>query len=163
MIKINILKKNEFLTFCILFLLTLLLSGISIPLISNAGVMPDYFLALFIPLIATRFMKMNIYILFFLGLIIDLLVGELIGQYGLILITIYFTNFVLNKYLLFKSLIMRVLQHLILTTIGIIILFTSSLSYELNINLGLFPIKLLTTFLLCIFYAKLIQSLRRKP
>ena len=71
--------------------------------------MPDYFLALFIPLIATRFMKMNIYILFFLGLIIDLLVGELIGQYGLILITIYFTNFVLNKYLLFKSLIMRVL------------------------------------------------------
>ena len=156
------IKKNDSLTFCILFLITLLLSGISIPLISNFGVMPDYFLALFVSIVATRFMKMNIYILFFLGLIIDLLVGEIIGQYGLILVTIYFTNFILNKYLSFKSSAMRALQHLILVTIGVIILFISSLSYELNISLGLFPIKWFTTFLICIFYTRLIQSLKNK-
>ena len=92
MIKKNTYKRSDAIVFCILFLITLLLSRINFPLIGTDGIMPDYFLALFVSLIATRLMKMNIYILFLLGLLIDLLAGELIGQYGLVLIIIYFVN-----------------------------------------------------------------------
>ena len=124
--------------------------------------MPDYFLALFISLIALRYMNMNIYILFFLGLLIDLLVGELIGQYGLVLIVIYFTNFLLNKYFLFKSQVMLASQHLILTTIGLIILLISSLSYELSVNINIFMMKWIVTYLVCLLYSRLIQFLSNK-
>lgn len=124
--------------------------------------MPDYFLALFISLIALRYMNMNIYILFFLGLCIDLLAGELIGQYGLVLIVIYFTNFLLNKYFLFKSQVMLASQHLILTTIGLIILLISSLSYELSVNINIFMMKWIVTYLVCLLYSRLIQFLSNK-
>ena len=129
MIEKNNVKRSELLTLCIIFLITLLISKINIPVINTSGNMPDYFLALFVCLIASRFMNMNIYILFLLGLIVDLLVGELMGQYGLIFITIYFINFLLSKYFLFKTSIMLALQHLTLTTIGLIIFLISSLSY----------------------------------
>ena len=162
MIKKSTLKKNDFVTFCIIFLATLLISRISIPIINTSGLMPDYFLALFISLIALRYMNMNIYILFFLGLLIDLLVGELIGQYGLILIIIYFTNFVLSKYFLFKSQSMIILQHFILTTIGLIILLISSLSYELSVNINIFMMKWIVTYLVCLLYSRLIQFLSNK-
>tara|TARA_B100000795_G_C22633410_1_gene373501 strand:- start:132 stop:623 length:492 start_codon:yes stop_codon:yes gene_type:complete len=162
MIEKNNVKRSELLTLCIIFLITLLISKINIPVINTSGHMPDYFLALFVCLIASRFMNMNIYILFLLGLIVDLLVGELMGQYGLIFITIYFINFLLSKYFLFKTSIMLALQHLTLTTIGLIIFLISSLSYELTININLFAVKWIVTCLVCLLYNKLIQLLSDK-
>ena len=70
MIKKNIFKMNRLLISCLLFLFTLFLSHIHIPLVSSIGLIPDYFLALFTTLIATRFINMNIYIYFLIGLII---------------------------------------------------------------------------------------------
>ena len=158
MIKKNTFKRNEALTFCIIFFFFFLLSRINIPFITNYGFMPDYFLALFVSFVASRFMHMNIYILFLLGLLVDLLAGELIGQYGLIFISIYFTNFILNKYFIIKSILMRNSQYLILTTLGLIILLISSLSYELNININIFIIKWVLTYLVVLLYNQIIRN-----
>lgn len=153
---------NRFLIGLLLFLFTLFLSHIHVPLISSIGLIPDYFLALFTVLIATRFININIYIYFLIGLIIDLLVGELIGQYGLVFIIIYFTNFLLNKSFLFKSPIMLVSQHIFLATIGLLVLLISSLSYDLSMNLNLFFMKWIVTCLACLLFHELIQHLSKK-
>ena len=160
MIKINNLKRSQLLKFCIIFFITLLIAKINIPVINTSGGMPDFFLALFVSLIASR--VMNIYILFLLGLLVDLLVGELMGQYGLIFIAIYFINFLLSKYFIFKTSIMLASQHLILTTIGLMIFLLSSLSYELAVNTNLFAIKWIVTCLVCLLYNKLIQFFSNK-
>jgi len=162
MIKKKIFIRNDLINSCILFIGTLFLSRINIPLITSSGLMPDYFLALFVALIAARFMNMNLYILFFLGLVVDLLAGQLIGQYALIFIVIYFINFLLNKYFVFKAPVMLVAQHLILITISIIILLISSLSYELDINMEVFIFKWIITCLAGLLYQKLIQFLINK-
>ena len=162
MIKKNIFKMNRFLIGLLLFLFTLFLSYIHVPLISSIGLIPDYFLALFSALIATRFININIYIYFLIGLIIDLLVGELIGQYGLVFIIIYFTNFLLNKFFLFKSPIMLVSQHMLLISIGLLVLLISSLSYDLSMNLNLFFMKWIVTCLVCLLFHELIQHLSKK-
>ena len=162
MIKKNIFRMNRLLISCLLFLFTLFLSHIHIPLVSSIGLIPDYFLALFTTLIATRFINMNIYIYFLIGLIIDLLAGELIGQYGLVFIIIYFTNFLLNKFFLFKSPIMLVSQHMLLISIGLIVLLISSLNYELSMNFNLFFMKWIVTCLVCLLFHELIQYLSKK-
>ena len=162
MIKKNTYKRSDTIVFCILFLITLLLSRINFPLIGTDGIMPDYFLALFVSLIATRLMKMNIYILFLLGLLIDLLAGELIGQYGLILIIIYFVNFILNKYFLLQTSLMKVSQNLILITIGLIMLLILSSSYELTTNVNLIGIKWIVTCLVCLLYNQIIKASRHR-
>ena len=105
---------------------------------------------------------MNIYILFLLGLIVDILVGSLLGQYSLIFVTIFFTNYILNKYFLLKTSVMIVSQHLILTTTGLIVFLLSSLSYELNLDVNLFAIKLVITCLICLLYQRIIQFLDEK-
>ena len=84
----KIFKKNESVIIFTLFLLTLLLSRINIPLLESAGLMPDYFLALFVSLIASRHTNINIFILFLLGICVDLIAGKLLGQYALIFIII---------------------------------------------------------------------------
>ena len=162
MIKKNTYKRSDAIVFCILFLITLLLSRINFPLIGTDGIMPDYFLALFVSLIATRLMKMNIYILFLLGLLIDLLAGELIGQYGLVLIIIYFVNFILNKYFLLQTSLMQFSQNLILITIGLIMLLILSSSYELTTNVNLLGIKWIVTCLVCLLYNQIIKASRHR-
>jgi rod shape-determining protein MreD len=162
MIKKNTYKRSDAIVFCILFLITLLLSRINFPLIGTDGIMPDYFLALFVSLIATRLMKINIYILFLLGLLIDLLAGELIGQYGLVLIIIYFVNFILNKYFLLQTSLMQFSQNLILITIGLIMLLILSSSYELTTNVNLLGIKWIVTCLVCLLYNQIIKASRHR-
>jgi rod shape-determining protein MreD len=162
MIKKNTYKRSDAIVFCILFLITLLLSRINFPLIGTDGIMPDYFLALFVSLIATRLMKINIYILFLLGLLIDLLAGELIGQYGLVLIIIYFVNFILNKYFLLQTTLMQFSQNLILITIGLIMLLILSSSYELTTNVNLLGIKWIVTCLVCLLYNQIIKASRHR-
>jgi len=156
------IKKNRCITGFILFLFTLLISQINFPLVINSWIMPDYFLALFTALIATRFLNISIFTYFLLGLIVDVLVGQLIGQYGLVFVVIYFTSFILNKYFLFKSQIMQASQHIFLTTIGLIILLISSLSYELSLNIDLFFMKWVVTCLICLLFHKLIKHLNIK-
>jgi len=162
MIKKNTYKRSDAIVFCILFLITLLLSRINFPLIGTDGIMPDYFLALFVSLIATRLMKINIYILFLLGLLIDLLAGELIGQYGLVLIIIYFVNFILNKYFLLQTSLMQFSQNLVLITIGLIMLLILSSSYELTTNVNLLGIKWIVTCLVCLLYNQIIKASRHR-
>ena len=158
----KIFKKNESVIIFTLFLLTLLLSRINIPLLESAGLMPDYFLALFVSLIASCHTNINIFILFLLGICVDLIAGKLLGQYALIFIIIYFTNFILNKNFIFQTQIMLITQHLILATLGLFIFFISSLSYDLNINLTLFGIKFILTWLVCLLYQRLIQYLNNR-
>ena len=160
MIKKSTSRGKGFVISGILFLLTLFLSYSNLPLIDSPGLMPNYFIALFVSLIAFRLM--NIYILFLLGLIVDILVGSLLGQYSLTFVTIFFTNYILNKYFLLKTSVMIVSQHLILTTTGLIVFLLSSLSYELNLDVNLFSIKLVITCLICLLYQRIIQFLDEK-
>ena len=160
MIKKSTSRGKGFVISGILFLLTLFLSYSNLPLIDSPGLMPNYFIALFVSLIAFRLM--NIYILFLLGLLIDLLAGELIGQYGLVLIIIYFVNFILNKYFLLQTSLMQFSQNLVLITIGLIMLLILSSSYELTTNVNLLGIKWIVTCLVCLLYNQIIKASRHR-
>ena len=95
MIKKTIIEqKKENTLFIILFLTSLILSNLGIPGIQDPAIMPNYFLALIVTFILTKRGDLNLYKLVIIGLIVDLFAGQLLGQYGLIFIGIYFSNFI---------------------------------------------------------------------
>lgn len=160
--KMEHLKKNELTIGAVIFLATLMLMHTSLPLISAPELMPDYCVAFSVALIASNFLNLNLLKVFILGLISDILVGDLIGQYALIFIIVYFSNFIFNKYLFFTSARMIFIQHLILLLIAELSLFMTSISYQLDKDYSLYGIKIILTLLICLVYQKLFQYLKNK-
>ncbi len=159
--RINV-KKNRLLTFGLISFFTLILTHLNLPFINNPTIMPNYFLALFVACISINFLNLNLLTIFIMGLLIDLLVGQLIGQYALTFIIIYYLNFILRKYFVFSTSPMVSAQHLILITTGLITLFISAVSYKLNIELHLFLIKGIFSFVMSLLYLKIFQYLNNK-
>ena len=88
-------KKDTYLLFFLLYLI--ILSNLGTPGIEESNMMPNYFLALIISCILNKNSFLNLYKLVIIGLIVDLFVGQLLGQYGLIFINIYLAYFIMPQ------------------------------------------------------------------
>ena len=134
MISKNNNLPQSWLKFLAIFLVTILLSQINLPFLNDIRLITDYFIALIVPAIIFRFKNINIFIVFILGILVDLFIVELIGQYAITFLIIYISNFVLNKFFVFKSPGQLIFLYFILLEIGFLVIGTTSISYLLQNN-----------------------------
>jgi len=135
--------------FIFLFLISLFFSYTGIFGIQDSTIMPNYFIALIISFITTKQVNFNLYRFFFIGLSVDILAGQLIGQYALIFITIYILNLFINKNFVIKYNKQKESLGAILILFSFIILWITSKNYEIFIP---FKILLFQSFLTFITY-----------
>ena len=157
--KKNNLPQNWF-KFLVIFLVTTLLTQINLPFLNDIRLIPDYFIALIIPAIIFRFKNINIFIVFILGILVDLFIGELIGQYAITFLIIYISNFVLHKFFVFKSTSQVIFLYFILLEIGFLIIGTTSISYLLqNSDMNVLVYKNIMTIPICFVYKLIFEKM----
>ena len=157
--KKNNLPQNWF-KFLVIFLVTTLLTQINLPFLNDIRLIPDYFIALIIPTIIFRFKNINIFIVFILGILVDLFIGELIGQYAITFLIIYISNFVLHKFFVFKSTSQVIFLYFILLEIGFLIIGTTSISYLLqNSDMNVLVYKNIMTIPICFVYKLIFEKM----
>ena len=127
-------QKKERNLLIVLSLIAIFLSNLGIPGIGNSAIMPNYFIALIITFILMRLGNLNLYKLVIIGLLVDVFVGQLLGQYALIFISIYFADYTVNRVLIIKSEKQLFTLSFFLILISFFILWTSSLSYSMFIH-----------------------------
>jgi rod shape-determining protein MreD len=151
-------KKKERTSFIILFFISIILSNIGIPGIENPALMPNYFIALIIASILNKSSYMNIYKLVIIGLLVDILAGQLLGQYGLIFIFIYLLYFIIQKLLVIKTTPQLFSLSFFLILFSFIILWTTSLSHGLFINFNLLFTQSILTFIAYLIFNIFIEK-----
>jgi rod shape-determining protein MreD len=127
-------QKKERNLLIVLSLIAIFLSNLGIPGIENSAIMPNYFIALIITFILMRLGNLNLYKLVIIGLLVDLIVGQLLGQYALIFINVYLADYIVNRVLIIKSEKQIFTLSFFLILISFFILWTSSLSYSIFIH-----------------------------
>ena len=146
-------QSRKWLRYFTIFLVTIIISQISLPFINDVRIIPDYFIALIIALIALKQHNLNIVMIFFLGILVDIFIGELLGQYILAFLIIYMGNFTLHKFFKFQSYSQIVFLYLILLELGFLVLTSTSLTYQLNNNdINIFIYKNILTAPFCFLY-----------
>ena len=151
-------KKKERTSFIILFFISIILSNIGIPGIENPALMPNYFIALIIASILNKSSYMNIYKLVIIGLLVDILAGQLLGQYGLIFIFIYLLHFIIQKLLVIKTTPQLFSLSFFLILFSFLILWTTSLSHGLFINFNLLFTQSILTFIAYLIFNIFIEK-----
>ena len=109
--------------------------------------MPNYFIALIIASILNKSSYMNIYKLVIIGLLVDILAGQLLGQYGLIFIFIYLLYSIIQRLLVIKTTLQLFSLGLFLTLCSFLILWATSMSHDLFISFTSLFIELIFTFI----------------
>ena len=138
----------------------MLLTQINLPFLNDIRLIPDYFIALIIPTIINRFKNINIFIVFVLGLLVDMFIGELIGQYAITFLIIYMSNYILHKFFVFKSPSQITFLYFILLGIGFLVIGTTSISYLLqNNDIYIFLYKNIMTIPFCFVYKLIFEKI----
>ena len=127
-------QKKERNLLIVLSLIAIFLSNLGIPGIGNSAIMPNYFIALIITFILMRLGNLNLYKLVIIGLLVDVFVGQLLGQYALIFISIHLADYIVNRVLIIQSEKQLFALSFFLILISFFILWTSSLSYSIFIH-----------------------------
>jgi rod shape-determining protein MreD len=158
----NNLPQNWF-KFLVIILVTMLLTQINLPFLNDIRLIPDYFIALIISAIIVGFKNINIFIVFVLGILIDMFIGELIGQYAITFLIIYISNFVLHKFFVFKSPSQVIFLYFILLEIGFLVIGTTSISYLLqNSDMYILLYKNIMTIPICFIYKLIFEKMSNK-
>ena len=89
-------KENSFLV--LLFILSLILSHLNIFNLMEQSVNPEYFIAFGSLMISSRLIHTGLIKLFILGLIIDVFIGIILGQYAFSLLIMLVFNKIYNHY-----------------------------------------------------------------
>ena len=140
-------QKKERNLLIVLSLIAIFFSNLGIPGIVNSAIMPNYFIALIITFILMRLGNLNLYKLVIIGLLVDVFVGQLLGQYALIFISIYFADYTVNRVLIIKSEKQIFTLSFFLILISFFILWTSSLSYSIFIHPEIILFQIILTFI----------------
>lgn len=155
----NNLPQNWF-KFLVIILVTMLLTQINLPFLNDIRLIPDYFIALIISAIIVGFKNINIFIVFVLGILIDMFIGELIGQYAITFLIIYISNYVLNKFFVFTSPSQVIFLYFILLEIGFLVIGITSISYLLqNNDIYIIFYKNIMTIPLCFVYKFIFEKI----
>ena len=129
-------RKENYLLFSFI-LISLILSNLSLPWVESPTSMPNYFIALIVTFISLKKSSLNLYKLIIIGLGVDLLVGNLLGQYGVIFISIYALNFLINKILIIKTENQVLSLAFLLILFSFLILWATSQSHNIGVSLNI--------------------------
>lgn len=158
--KSYIQKKNENKLFIIIFLISLFLSNLGIPGAEDSRIMPNYFIAIYITFIAAKVANLNLYKLVMTSIIIDLFVGQLLGQYGLILISIYLIDFIIHKILIVKTELQIISLYILLILFSFFILGVTSASYDIPNPYKIMILQAILTFIVCLILRLIINKFK---
>ena len=144
--------------FIILFIISLFLSHLGLVGIEDSSIMPNYFIALIVSFILAKRARLDLFKLVIIGLIVDILTGQLIGQYGLIFIIVYILNFSVNKILVIKYQKQIESLSIFLILFSFIILWLTSQSYNIFITPKILLLQSIFTFIAYLFFKVIINK-----
>ena len=152
MIKKTIIqKRQENYLIMILAFVSLILSNIALPWTENPSNMPNYFIALIAIFIVSDKANLNLFKLFIIGLLVDLFLGQILGQYAFIFICIYALNFLVGRILIIKTDTQILSLSSFMILVSFFVLWATSQNQNIILPLGLlFYQFILTLFILII-------------
>lgn len=104
-----------------LFLFSIFFSFINLFSFISINFYPEYFIALMVLTISSNLISINITKVFLIGVIVDILVGSILGQYTITFLFLYGLQIFSQKYFLMPSKAQAILLRFIYISLGIII------------------------------------------
>ena len=104
-----------------LFLVSTFFSFINLFSFFNINIYPEYFLALMVLTISSNLISINITKVFLMGVIVDILIGSILGQYTIAFLLLYGLQVFYQKYFLMPTRLQAILLKFLSICIGIII------------------------------------------
>ena len=104
-----------------LFLVSIFFSFINLFSFLDINIYPEYFLALMVLTISSNLISINITKVFLMGVIVDILIGSILGQYTITFILLYGLQVFSQKYFLMPTRPQAILLKFLSICLGIII------------------------------------------
>jgi len=151
-------RRRENHLFYILIFISLIISNIGIIFFEDSRIMPNYFIGLILAFLITNTTDLNLYKLMAFGLLIDLFVGQLLGQHSLIFIILYLLYFLINKILIIKTEIQLSSLSIFLILISFIIIWLTSQSHDIFRSPNLLLLQGILTFFTYLIFKTVINK-----
>ena len=151
-------RRRENYLFYILIFISLIISNIGIIFFEDSRIMPNYFIGLILAFLITNTTDLNLYKLMAFGLLIDLFVGQLLGQHSLIFIILYLLYFLINKILIIKTEIQLSSLSIFLILISFIIIWLTSQSHDIFRSPNLLLLQGILTFFTYLIFKTVINK-----
>jgi len=104
-----------------LFLMSFIFSFIDLLSFINSNFYPEYFIALMVLTISSNLISINITKVFLIGVIVDILIGSILGQYTITFLLLYGLQVFSQKFFLMPSKAQTILLTFLSISLGIII------------------------------------------
>jgi len=104
-----------------LFLLSTFFSFINLFSFLNINIYPEYFIALTVLTVSSNLISINITKVFLMGVIVDILIGSILGQYTIAFLLLYSLQVFSQKYFLMPSKPQAIILKFLSICLGIII------------------------------------------
>jgi len=104
-----------------LFLMSSIFSFIDLLSFINSNFYPEYFIALMVLTISSNLISINITKVFLIGVIVDILIGSILGQYTITFLLLYGLQVFSQKFFLMPSKAQTILLTFLSISLGIII------------------------------------------
>ena len=140
-----------------LFLVSTFFSFINLFSFLNTNIYPEYFLALIVLTISSNLILISITRVFLMGVIVDILIGSILGQYAIVFLLLYGFQVFYQKYFLMPSRPQVILLQFLSICFGIIILTVISQNFNPTFHtngslLNYLVIEIAITFVILIIF-----------
>ena len=105
-----------------LFLVSIFLSFINLFSFININIYPEYFIALMVLTISSNLISINIAKVFLAGVIVDILIGSILGEYTIVFLLLYGLQIFSQKYFLMPTRAQAILLRFLSICFGLIII-----------------------------------------
>lgn len=117
------IRKKELQIFLMMYLAAVFLSHINILFFSSDLYYIDFFIALISTILILEKIEITPVKIFFLGLITDIFTGSTLGVYSLVFLLILSIHYFLMQFLIFKTILQKLILLSVMISIGIFIRF----------------------------------------
>ncbi len=140
-----------------LFLVSIFLSFINLFSFININIYPEYFIALMVLTISSNLISINIAKVFLAGVIVDILIGSILGEYTIAFLLLYGLQIFSQKYFLMPTRAQAILLRFLSICFGLIIVTIISQNFNpiFNTNgslLNYLIIEIAITFVVLIIF-----------
>lgn len=151
--KTQTILRKEYSLFFFLFIVSALFSHLNIFDIAQISTNPNYFLALIVLVCSYHIINISLIKLFIIGIIVDVLVGQLLGEHGFIFLLILFTEQLYKKYIHVLNYEQNHFLYFVLILVGLLAQTVISLNYEIkDISILKFILELIYTYFIFYIY-----------
>ena len=140
-----------------LFLVSIFFSFINLFSFLDINIYPEYFLALMVLTISSNLILISITRVFLMGVIVDILIGSILGQYAIVFLLLYGLQIFSQKYFLMPTRAQAILLRFLSICFGLIIVTIISQNFNpiFNTNgslLNYLIIEIAITFFILIIF-----------